>query len=282
MKANELSGELLDRVRRQAHQWNVDLEDVFETQTSTIASVSRDNQPLVLKVVKHQGDEWYSGEILDAFNGRGLARVFEYTGGAMLIERLNPGNSLISLVRDGNDAEATEILADVIQRMSATAIPERCATTEDWAKGFDRYIETGDRQVPGRLVESAQQIYAELSGSQRSPRLLHGDLQHYNVLFDTDRGWLAIDPKGVVAELEYEIGAVLRNPGERPDLFLSPSVIERRMKQFTNTLNLNYERTLGWAFAQAVLSAIWGIEDGFSVDATNSSLRLAEAIRPML
>jgi len=125
-------------------------------------------------------------------------------------------------------------------------------------------------------------MYVDLSGSQRSRRLHHGDLQHYNVLFDTDRGWLAIDPKGVVGELEYEIGAVLRNPDERPDMFLSPSVIERRVKQFTNRLNLNYERTFRWAFAQAVLSAIWGIEDGFSVDATNSSLRLAEAIRPML
>ena len=71
-------------------------------------------------------------------------------------------------------------------------------------------------------------MYVDLSGSQRSTRLLHGDLQHYNVLFDTDRGWLAIDPKGVVGELEHEIGAVLRNPDERPDLFLSSSVIERR------------------------------------------------------
>ena len=42
--------------------------------------------------------------------------------------------------------------------------------------------------------------------------LLHGDLQHYNVLLDKDRGWVAIDPKGVVGELEYEVGALLRNP----------------------------------------------------------------------
>jgi len=42
------------------------------------------------------------------------------------------------------------------------------------------------------------------------------------------------------------------------------------------------ERTIRWAFAQAVLSALWEIEDGAKVDATNSSLRLAEAIRPML
>jgi streptomycin 6-kinase len=43
-------------------------------------------------------------------------------------------------------------------------------------------------------------------------RLLHGDLQHYNVLLDRKRGWLAIDPKGVVAEGEFELGAALRNP----------------------------------------------------------------------
>jgi streptomycin 6-kinase len=285
MIVNKLSSDLLDRVARHAREWGLNVEDVFETETSAIAFVSRGNQPLVLKVVKQQGDERYSGEILEAFGGSGVARDFEHTGGAVLIERLRPGNSLASVVRDGKDEEATEIIAGVIQQMSASeisSVPQRCATTEDWARGFERYIATDNKQIPRRLVESAQQMYAELSGSQRSTRLLHGDLQHYNVLFDTDRGWLAIDPKGVVGELEYEIGAVLRNPNERPELFLPPSVIDRRLKLFTNRLNLNYERTIGWAFAQGVLSAIWEIEDGFTVDATNPSIRLAEAIRPML
>ena len=118
--------------------------------------------------------------------------------------------------------------------------------------------------------------------SMKVPRLLHVDLQHYNVLFDSSRGWVAIDPKGVVGELEYEIGAALRNPIERPELFLSRPTIERRLKQFTSKLNLDFERMLAWSFAQAVLSAIWEIEDGFAVDATNPSLRLAKAIQSML
>jgi streptomycin 6-kinase len=121
-----------------------------------------------------------------------------------------------------------------------------------------------------------------LCASQRLPRLLHGDLQHYNVLFDSHRGWLAIDPKGVIGELEYEVGAALRNPYENPQLFISRSTIERRLEQFTNQLNLNYERTLRWGFAQAVLSAIWLIEDGFAVNEMTPALRLAEVIRPML
>lgn len=233
---------------------------------------------MVLKVVKQQGDEWYSGEILEAFGGRGFARVYEHTGGAMLIERLRPGNSLVSLALNGKDEEATEILAAVIQKMSSPDVPKRCATTQDWAKGFEFYIATGDNQIPRRLVESAQRVYADLCASQQQTRLLHGDLHHFNVLFDSDRGWLAIDPKGVVGELEYEIGAVLRNPS---DLFASRSTIERRLKQFTNKLDLDFERALAWGFAQAVLSAIWEIEDGFRVEATNSSLRLARIIQPI-
>jgi len=39
---------------------------------------------------------------------------------------------------------------------------------------------------------------------------------------------------------------------------------------------------LAWGFAQAVLSAIWAVEDGFTIDATNSALRLAAIMRPML
>ena len=161
-------------------------------------------------------------------------------------------------------------------------LPQPCATVQDWARGFERFIATGHNQIPTDLVAAGQRVYLSLCASQRRPKLLHGDLQHYNVLFDSDRGWLAIDPKGVVGEIEYEIGASLRNPCERPDLFPSRATIERRLKQLTNRLNLDFERTLAWAFAQAVLSAIWGVEDGFLVDATNPALKLANVIRPML
>ena len=250
----------------------------------------RDYQQAVLKVVKDPGDEWHSGEVLEAFSGNGLARVYEHSPGAVLVERLIPGNSLADLSLNGRDEEATDILADVMLRMSASGrkspnVPvtlEHCPTVRDWARGFETYIATGDDQIPIDLVAKGQRVFLALCGSQRRPVLLHGDLQHYNVLFDANRGWLAIDPKGVIGEIEYEVGAVLRNPFEQPDLFLSRPTIERRLKQLTARMGLDYERALAWGFAQAVLSAIWEIEDGFAVDATNPALRLAEVIRPML
>ena len=132
------------------------------------------------------------------------------------------------------------------------------------------------------MVESAQKTYLKLAATQRNTRLLHGDLQHYNVLFDSDRGWVAIDPKGVIGETEYEIGAAMRNPVERPDLFLSPQTITRRLKQFTGRLNLDYDRTVRWTFAQSVLSAIWSVEDGDTLYPGNSSLQLADTIQPLI
>jgi len=284
----------------QARKWGVVVDNTFETESSVIAFGSRgpdarESQPVVLKVIKREGDEWRSGEILHAFDGNGVARVYEHAPGAVLLERLRPGNSLSEIALSGRDEEATDILAGVIQQMSmqmpmpmsmsARENSRACAagvTVWDWGKAFERYIATGDDQIPRQLVKSAHRLYSSLCASQREPRLLHGDLHHYNVLFDSERGWLAIDPKGVVGEVEYEIGAILRNPIERPELFASRAIIERRTKRFTEKLSLDIERVLAWGFAQAVLSAIWDIEDGFPVDAMNPALRLAQAIQPML
>jgi streptomycin 6-kinase len=283
-----IEAEPLTRIQHYAREWSVSIGERFETETSVIAFGVRRDQSVVLKVIKQTGDEWRSGEILAAFNGNGVVRVYEHAPGAALVERLSPGNSLAEISLGGRDEEATNILADVIRRMSARSSasqlesPVACPTVHDWARGFESYLATGDERIPRPLVLSGQRAYLELCASQREPHLLHGDLQHYNVLYDSDRGWLAIDPKGVIGELEYEIGACLRNPYENPELFISRSTIERRLEQFTNRLNLDYERTLRWGFAQAVLSAIWLIEDGFAVDETTPSRRLAEVIGQML
>lgn len=283
-----IKADLLKRIQEYAREWSVSVEEPFETETSVIAFGVRDNQSVVLKVIKQANDEWHSGRILQAFDGNGVARAYEHAPGAILLERLKPGNSLSEMSLGGRDEEATEILADVMQRMSGRPsmsqldLAKECVTVHDWAKGFERYLANGDEQIPQPLVEAGEKTYLDLCTSQRQPHLLHGDLHHYNVLCDSDRGWLAIDPKGVIGEFEYEIGAALRNPYERPELFTSRSTIERRVEQFTNKLSLEYERTLRWAFAQAVLSAIWTIEDGFPVDAKTPSLRLAQVIRSML
>ncbi len=272
-----------DRLDRCARDWGVTVESTTHTQSSILAFGTRGDRAVVLKLVRAPGDEWRAGEVLAAFRGAGTVRVLAQVPGAVLLEQLVPGTSLVPLVLDGRDDEATEILAGVIQRMGANSpVLEWPVTAEEWGRGFGRYLDSGDTQVPAGLAGRAGEMCASLCASQRHTRLLHGDLQHYNVLFDAERGWLAIDPKGVVGEVEYELGANLRNPGERPDLFAAPDVIARRVGLYEARLGVDADRTLRWAYAQAVLSAIWLVEDGFPVDAEHPSLQLARAMEPLL
>jgi streptomycin 6-kinase len=265
-----------------ARQWDISIDEIRETTGSLLAFGSRRDTQVVLKVPKKPGDEWRAGEMLRAFNGEGTVRVYESEPGAVLLERLNPGLELVELIRRGEDNAATEILAEVIRQSSNHIPPDDCPTVLDWARGFDRYVQTDDSRVPHDLVIESGELYRCLANSQQRTMLLHGDLQHYNVLFDSSRGWIAIDPKGIVGELEYEIGAILRNPVEQPELFISTAVIEQRLRILTDVLDLNYRRVLEWSFAQAILSAIWDIEDGFPVTPDHHTLRLAQSIQTLL
>lgn len=277
-----------DRLASRSRQWNVTIEHIRETQGSLLAFGRHNNDPVVLKLTKQQGDEWHSGRILQAFEGAGTVRVYEYGAGAVLLERLDPGNELVELVRTGDDEEATQIVAQVMKQMAHHTPPANCPTVLDWGRAFDRYqnnVDSTPAKMPEMhqaLVTEAAELYRRLTVSQRTTMLLHGDLQHYNVLFDSCRGWVAIDPKGVVGELEYELGAILRNPVEQPDYFRSPTVIERRLRVLTDLLKLDYRRALEWSFAQAVLSAIWDLEDGYVVNADAPVLKLAVTVRSML
>jgi len=275
-----------ERLIERAGAWRVVVDDVFETEGSLIAYARRGAHAEVLKIVKQPGDEWHSGDVLDAFNGRGVVRAFEHVGGAVLMERLSPGHSLVDLTLSDRDSEATSIIVGVIREMtsepSVVSSSNTYPTVEIWGKGFSRYAATRDLTISRDLVSEAQRTFEQLCRSQSNTRLLHGDLQHSNVLFDERRGWLAIDPKGVVGEVEYEVGAALRNPREAPLLFAAPDILERRIRQYSTELRLDATRVLRWAFAQAVLSAIWVIEDGGTLEPEEPTIALAETLSRIL
>ncbi|HEX6050581.1 MAG TPA: aminoglycoside phosphotransferase family protein [Gemmatimonadaceae bacterium] len=276
------SPSLPDRLAALSRQWRVTVVRAFDTPSSCIVVGWRGGEPVLLKIVKRGGDEWRAGEVTRAFGGQGMVRVLDAAPGAVLLERLEPATPLVEIVRHGDDDRATAILCDVIAAMSPDPASREWPTVRDWSRGFDRYVVGRDQQLPRELVAFGQHTYLDLCESQRHVRLLHGDLQHYNVLYDRSRGWIAIDPKGVVGELEYELGAALRNPVERPDLVATPANVERRVAVFASRLSLDAERVMRWAFAQAILSAIWSVEDGERVGPESPALGLAATLRTML
>jgi streptomycin 6-kinase len=180
--------------------------------------------------------------------------------GAVLLPRLIPGHDLVSRCCDDG---ATEIIASLLLRMfSAPAHLAGIRSVGHMQREFAQFRAGAEGIIPLSYVDRAEELFAELCAAQRDVRLLHGDLHHYNVLFDRDAGWVAIDPWGVIGEKEFEVGASLRNPMDAPQLLSDPTVMERRLKTYEAMLNIDADRALKWAFASAVLAIVWPCEPG--------------------
>src|SRR5688572_31965697 len=113
----DLDFPLRRRIDEHAREWRVEVGEMLLTPSSVVSFGMRDEAPVVLKVVRERCDEWSSGEVLAAFDARGVVHVLEYTGGAVLMERLTPATSLASLAIEGHDNEATTQIARVMRAM---------------------------------------------------------------------------------------------------------------------------------------------------------------------
>jgi streptomycin 6-kinase len=108
------------------------------------------------------------------------------------------------------------------------------------------------------------------------------EIFHYNVLFDAQRGWVAIDPWGLQAEMESEVGASLRNPIDAPALLAEQKTMLRRLEIYERRLGLDATRALARASSQAVLAALWSTEEGVGVDLRAPFAAAATAMMPLL
>lgn len=202
---------------------------------------------------------------LRLYNGRGMCALLEsdLDEGVMLLERLQPG---VQLARLEDDERATQIAASVIHGLLRPAPKEIGAfvTAQDRAEQLHDLRATfggGTGPYPSRLVEMAETLFRDLIASSGPPMLIHGDLHHYNILAD-GQGWRAIDPQGVIAEAEFECGALLRNPIHRlNDMPNLDHTMERRVAILAESLGFDRIRIAAWGLAQVVLSAWWTYED---------------------
>jgi streptomycin 6-kinase len=108
------------------------------------------------------------------------------------------------------------------------------------------------------MVES---ILPELFAEERLQELLHGDFHHFNIL-DSERGWLVIDPKGVVGAPEYEAGPFLMNPWDQmPNETEAIKRTQRRIAILSERLGFDRQRLWRWAVCHSLLSSWWDIAE---------------------
>jgi streptomycin 6-kinase len=223
-----------------------------------------DGTPCVLKLAPPDaGVLGPEARWLELVAGDGAARLLESapTEGALLLQWVRPGTPLATLSPTRDD-EACDALAATIARIRRPAGPDTgLPTLTDRLAELHEHVARhhGTDPLPGGIAATAARVADELLRTAGADELLHGDLHHDNVVLDRDGGWLAIDPHGLRGDPGYEVGAALYNP-----LPLGPLVAglaERRARRLAAGTGFPEERVRSWGFVQAVLSAVWSLDE---------------------
>ena len=251
-----------------AARWQIAFGEPFDLSYNYVARARlRGGTDAVLKIGPPWGDGEFSREIhaLGQYGGVGACRLLEsdVERQAMLLERLRPGTMLRDLAADDDDA-ATRIGADVMRRLWRPAAdlpnPGLFKPLAEWFSAFPRHraFYGGPGPFPAAVIEYAEALLPDLLASSPGDVLLHGDFHHDNVLA-SERGWLAIDPKGMLGDPGYEVGPFLLNP-DIATAVKTRALLDRRLDVFAAELSYDRRRLRNWAVAHAVLSACWSAE----------------------
>ncbi|AWT35908.1 streptomycin 3''-kinase [Deinococcus arenae] len=227
----------------------------IRTPSSDLMPVRWQGRAAMLKVAR-SAEEMRGHDLMLWLDGQGAARVFKREGAALLLERLEPMPSLANWALAGQDDAATRVLCGAAAGVHATR-------TQPWPElpGLPRWFRSLEAaQGQGEGFTLAWATAQRLLSDPRDVRPLHGDLHHGNVLRSPQRGWLVIDPKGLIGERTFDFANMLCNPA--PDHALRPGRLDRQSALIALEAGLDRARLLAWVGAYAGLSAAWHLEDG--------------------
>lgn len=238
----------------------------FETHSSRLMPVRAEGRAAMLKLPM-EAEEKRGSAIMAWWAGQGAAEVLACDADALLLERAEGPRSLRAMVDAGDDDGATRILCDTVMRLHARlGAPPEAVTLTRWfaalAPGAARY---------GGVVARSHAEAERLLADQQEVCVLHGDLHHDNVLDFGARGWLAIDPKGLIGDRGFDFANILCNPEDETPL--RPGRLVRQAGVIADASGMARERILRWTLAYAGLSVVWFMDDALDGSAP---LRIAE------
>jgi len=256
---------LTDLLTEVSQRWGLtNVQPVPNLSFNFVAFAKRGKEDVILKAGVPNRELTSEISALKLFNGNGACQLLECDEerGILLLERLKPGIMLSELE---DDDERTNIAADVMQKIwrPLESLQNKFIQLSNWFDGLKKirpHFNGGTGPFPKELLEHVESFLPELF-ADKNIKLMHGDFHHFNIL-SSERGWLIIDPKGVIGPVGYEVGPLMINPWDSFSDWSSFQVMtKRRVSILSERLGWEREMILKWATAHAVLSAWWNIED---------------------
>ena len=197
--------------------WGIAVGDAYTDSTEGFVAnaTCADGTPAVVKLIVPRSHDAARREIalLRLSDGEGCARLLrdDAERGALLVERL--GRSLYELALPIR--ERHEILCSTAGHVWRPAPGSDFPTGAEKARRLADFITTTweelDRPCTERAVEYAVECAARRGDAHREERavLVHGDVHQWNAL-EAPNGFKLIDPDGLLAEPEYDLGIIMR------------------------------------------------------------------------
>ena len=229
----------------------------FSSLAGRLLPVRQAGAAAILKL-SHASEEIAGGALMAWWGGDGAAQVLAREGEALLLERAIGARSLAEMARGGEDDAATHILCAAGERLHAPRAAPPPASLVPLQTWFRQLWPTAEAH--GGLYAKSAAAARTLLAEPREVGVVHGDLHHGNVLDFGPRGWLAIDPKGLVGERSYDYPHIIMNPDV--ETATAPGRLARRVEVICEAAHVEPRRLLQWIVAYAGLSASWTLSDG--------------------
>lgn len=249
-------------VRELEAEWDIAVGNAFPAATEAFVTEATcaDGTRAVLKLILPRDAEAAAHEAtaLRLAAGEGCPRLLQedVVRGALLLERL--GRSLYELRLPAR--ERHEILVSAAERIWRPAPDSGLPTGAAKARWLAEFVvsmwEELDRPCSERAIEHALACAERRGAAHRDETavLVHGDVHQWNALEAGD-GFKLVDPDGLVAEPEYDLGIVMR---EDP---LDGDLRERALRLAERT-GLDANAIWEWGVVERVSTGLLGTRVG--------------------
>ena len=244
--------------------WGVTAEAPFQKgEFNFVAPASGNDIDAVLKIAPpYTTTEIFAeAQFLRARGGKGCVRLLaeERSVHAILLERARPGISMDVLF----DADPFACVGPAIEVLKSILHPPAPRTDvqllDDWFDRFRRFRET---DFPQDYGEKALSIYERLRKQTDRIFYLHGDFHPGNIVTSDRAPFLAIDPKGLIGHVAYDLAVFLINLHwwQKGKPYLQTS-LDLASREFAAAFGIEERDLRAAAYAHMVVGAWWTFDD---------------------
>jgi len=273
-------------------KWCIDELSLIQSYSANLVfkGYSKKHGSIVLKFGRDYGE--FSSEVamLQSFNNEAVSKIFDvdHENMVFIMEAIEPGEELST---EKNMALRLDVFSALHKELhqgeaSVNALNKQSydyKTYEEWVTSITKYMKKRNGwEELASLMENAETLFYELSNNYSDKRLLHGDLHYYNIL-KGQKGYKAIDPKGVIGDPLFDTPRYILNEFCDEE---DKSKIDETITEVVDVISrdLGYEKNDLWKalYVESTMAMCWNVESGADISEQDKFLETIHLLKEYL